>query len=186
MKGNLFKITFAQWPKLQAVCVFICFYQTVLWISKILARIRIRGSGPLTNGSGSGSCYLRHWRSSFSAHYFWKLNLHHFSKIKSHKTVGIKDPDPGGPKLYGSGSETLIPNCGHSLQDLTNNLVEKAPLITGSERPGDSRPRLVSEAAASLLFWRRRAVWEGIPQDTNFRPLRGSGRRRGLHRRYNS
>ncbi len=37
----------------------------VLRISDILVqiRIRIRGSRPLTNGSGSGSCYFRHWPS---------------------------------------------------------------------------------------------------------------------------
>ncbi len=56
-------------------------------------RIRIRGSMPLTNGSGS--CYFRHWPSRcqlnkffytiFSAYYFLKLHLHHLSKIKSQK-----------------------------------------------------------------------------------------------------
>jgi hypothetical protein len=33
---------------------------TVLRIHDILGWIRIRGSMPLTNGSGSGSCYFRH------------------------------------------------------------------------------------------------------------------------------
>jgi tryptophan-rich sensory protein len=32
--------------------------RTVLWIRDILVRIRIRGCVPLTNGSGSGSCYF--------------------------------------------------------------------------------------------------------------------------------
>jgi hypothetical protein len=32
----------------------------VLRIRDILGRIRIRRSMPLTNGSGSGSCYFRH------------------------------------------------------------------------------------------------------------------------------
>ncbi len=36
------------------------------WILDILVRIRIRGSVPLTNGSGfgsdSGSCYFRRWQ----------------------------------------------------------------------------------------------------------------------------
>ncbi len=52
------------------------------------------GSVPRTNGSGSGSCYFRHWPSirqqkiilfhlSFSPGYFLKLHLHHFSKIQS-------------------------------------------------------------------------------------------------------
>ena len=59
----------------------------------------IRGSVPLTNGSGSGSdtgsCYFPQWPSrlqkkvfqSFFYVYFLKLHLHHFSKIKSHKEV---------------------------------------------------------------------------------------------------
>ncbi len=59
--------------------------------------IRIRGSRPLTNGSGfgSGSCYFGHWPSKcqqktnfntiFSAYFFLKVHLHHFSKIKSRK-----------------------------------------------------------------------------------------------------
>jgi hypothetical protein len=72
----------------------------VLRIHDILGwiRIRIRGSMPLTNGSGfgSGSCYFRHWPSRcqqktyfltqfFSAYYILKVHLHHFSKLKSQK-----------------------------------------------------------------------------------------------------
>jgi hypothetical protein len=67
----------------------------VLQIHDILVwiRIRIRGSMPLNNRSGSGSCYFRHWPSrcqqytnkkSFSAFTFWKY-IYHFSKIKSQK-----------------------------------------------------------------------------------------------------
>jgi hypothetical protein len=65
----------------------------VLRIHDIFVWIRIRGSMPLTNGSGfgSGSCYFRHCPSRcqqktifFSSDcYFLKVNLHHFSKIKS-------------------------------------------------------------------------------------------------------
>jgi hypothetical protein len=68
----------------------------VLRIHDILGwiRIRIRGSMPLTNGSGS--FYFRHWPSRyqqktnffntiFSAYDFLKLHLHHFSKIKIQK-----------------------------------------------------------------------------------------------------
>ncbi len=50
---------------------------------------------PLTNGSGSGSCYFRHWPSRcqqktifntiFYAYYFLKVHFHHFSKIKRQK-----------------------------------------------------------------------------------------------------
>ncbi len=71
---------------------------TVLRIHDILGwiRIRIRGSMPLTNGSGSGSCYFRHWpsrcqqKTNFfntisSTYYFLKLHWHNFSKIKSQK-----------------------------------------------------------------------------------------------------
>jgi len=53
--------------------------QPVLRIHDILVWIRIRmgGSMPLTNGSGS----------IFSAYYFLKLLLHHFLKVKSQKEV---------------------------------------------------------------------------------------------------
>jgi hypothetical protein len=65
----------------------------VLRIHDILGWIRICGSMPLTNGSGS--CYFHHWPSRcqqklifntiFSAYYFLKVHLHHFLKIKSRK-----------------------------------------------------------------------------------------------------
>ncbi len=67
-------------------------------------RIRIRGSIPLTNGSGSGfgsGSWIRillfssltfkmpaknlFFNTIFSAYYFLKLHLHNFSKIKSQK-----------------------------------------------------------------------------------------------------
>ncbi len=68
----------------------------MLRIHDILGWIRIRGSMPLTNGSGSGFFYFRHWPSRcqqktnffntiFSAYYFLKVHLHHISKIKSQK-----------------------------------------------------------------------------------------------------
>ncbi len=69
--------------------------KSVLRNIDILGWIRIRGSMPLTNGSGSGSCYFRHYPSRcqqktyFLTQYFglllFKLHLHHFSKIKSQK-----------------------------------------------------------------------------------------------------
>ncbi len=82
----------------RAVAVF-RIHGILVWI-----RIRIRGSTPLTNGSGSGcgsrcgsgSCYFRHWPSGrqhkvnykkISAYYFLKVHLHHFSKIKSPNEV---------------------------------------------------------------------------------------------------
>jgi hypothetical protein len=61
----------------------------VFRIHDILMWIRIRGSMPLT--TGSGSCYFRSLPSrrkqkiiikSFSAYYFLKIHLNHFSKIK--------------------------------------------------------------------------------------------------------
>jgi hypothetical protein len=65
----------------------------MLQIHDILVWIRIRGSMPLT--TGSGSCYFRHWPSRcqknlifktiFSTCYFLKVHLHYFSKIKSQK-----------------------------------------------------------------------------------------------------
>jgi hypothetical protein len=78
----------------------------VLRIHDILGwiRIRIRGSIPLTNGSGSGfgsGSWIRillfssltfkmpaknlFFNTIFSAYYFLKLHLHNFSKIKSQK-----------------------------------------------------------------------------------------------------
>ncbi len=75
--------------------------RSVLRIHDILVWIRIRGSMPLTYGSGSGcgsgSCSFRHWLSrckqklfffkSFFAYYFLKVHSHHFSKIKSQLEV---------------------------------------------------------------------------------------------------
>ncbi len=67
--------------------------RAVLRIHDILGWIRIRGSMPLANWSGS--CYFCHdlqnaskklvFYTIFSAFYFLKLHLHHFSKIKSQK-----------------------------------------------------------------------------------------------------
>ncbi len=71
-------------------------FTAVFRIHDILVWIRIRGSMPLTNGSGSecGSCCFRHWPSrrqektnkkSFSVYYFLKVNLHLFPKIEVRK-----------------------------------------------------------------------------------------------------
>ncbi len=104
----------------------------VLWIRDILVPIRIRGSVPLT--SGSGSCFFRQWLTScqqkisylfkvFFPYYFLKLYFHQSSKIKIKKksqnsrnqvfllvsylfqTYGShgSDPDP----LYSVGSSTV-------------------------------------------------------------------------------
>ncbi len=70
----------------------------LLRIHDILVWIRIRGSMPLTNGSGcgSGSFYFHHWPlrchkkinlKSFSAYFSLKVLLRHFTKIKSKKEV---------------------------------------------------------------------------------------------------
>ncbi len=68
------------------------FHDILAWI-----RIRIQGFMPLTNASGSGSCYFRHWPSRCQQKlifkhnffcllpYFLKVHLHYFSKIKSQK-----------------------------------------------------------------------------------------------------
>ncbi len=47
-------------------------HDMLVWI-----RIRIRGFMPLTNGSGSGSCYFRHWslRCQLKTYYFFCLLL---------------------------------------------------------------------------------------------------------------
>ncbi len=88
-KTGVFKIEGGKAP-------FLLMYLPVLRIHDILGWIRIRGSMPLTNGSGS--CYYRHWPSRcqqkkkkknfntiFPAYYFLKVHLHHFSTIKSQK-----------------------------------------------------------------------------------------------------
>ncbi len=85
-----------------AICAQKASILAVLRIHDILGwiRIRIRGSMPLTNGSGFGS-WIRIMLSSsqtfkmpaknkfvdtiFSAYYFLKLHFHHFSKIKIQK-----------------------------------------------------------------------------------------------------
>jgi hypothetical protein len=86
-----------------------CF--TVLRILNIFVWIRIRiwirGSLPLTNGSGSGSrcgsgsCYFHHYPSRcqkcFAAYYFLKVHLHHFSKIKvKNKSESIRNQEVSG------------------------------------------------------------------------------------------
>ena len=54
----------------------------------------------LTNGSGFGSCYFRHWPSrrqqktnqkSFSAYYFLKVHLHNFSKKVQKKSQNSRN-----------------------------------------------------------------------------------------------
>jgi hypothetical protein len=71
----------------------------VLWIHDILVWIRIRGSMPLTYGSGSDpdpAIFIIDLqdankklfkKKSFPAYCFLKVLLHHFSKIKSIKKV---------------------------------------------------------------------------------------------------
>ncbi len=41
--------------------IWLCFYTSVLRIHGNFVRIRIRGSMPLTNGSGFRSCFFRQW-----------------------------------------------------------------------------------------------------------------------------
>jgi hypothetical protein len=60
--------------------------------TSVLEWIWILGSGPLTNGSGSGSCSFYQFSSKagpkfFLAYYLLKVHLHHFSQIKSLKVV---------------------------------------------------------------------------------------------------
>ncbi len=75
--------------------VFITLSNSVLRIHVILGWIRIRGSMPLTNGSGygSGSYYFLHWpsrcqqKTNFLTQFFMLITFwsYHFSKIKSQK-----------------------------------------------------------------------------------------------------
>jgi hypothetical protein len=87
-------------------------------ILDMLVRIRIRGSVPRTNGSGSGAYSFNQWPSRRQKKIFFpllgtvflKVQLHHFSKIKkvirksqNSRNQGfsyyfflmMKDPDPG-------------------------------------------------------------------------------------------
>ncbi len=48
-----------------------CVIELVLRIHEILERIRMRGSIPLTNGSGCGSCYFRQWSSNVNKKLFF-------------------------------------------------------------------------------------------------------------------
>ncbi len=131
---------------------------------------------PLTNGSGScyfrywpskmGNknyfvvfCFL-----VFSAYYFLKLHLHHFSKIKMHNEVFfltifawwkkdpdpdlvLMDPEPGGPKTYGSGSATLqLP--------FTEKIMRRVPQKLAWRR-------------ACQLEWRE---WRPLPWPPPYRP----------------
>ncbi len=77
--------TFSFQPVLRIHDIFLCG-------SSDRIRIWIRGSMPLTNGSGcgSGSCYFSHWPSrcqqkiefllNFFAFYFLKVHLYHFQR----------------------------------------------------------------------------------------------------------
>jgi hypothetical protein len=103
---NVTKFNMAKCNLFWEILILFTSFKTVLYLStgfildqmwrirEILVRIRIRGSIPPTNGSGS--CYFRQWPSrhqqkkkisSFFAYYFMKVHSHHFSKIKSHKEV---------------------------------------------------------------------------------------------------
>ncbi len=70
--------------------------KALLRIRDILVRIRIRGSTPLTNGSGCGSCYFslvtlktsaKNLKIIFFAYYFLRVHLHNFFKIKGKKEI---------------------------------------------------------------------------------------------------
>jgi hypothetical protein len=100
----------------------------VLRIRDIFVRIRICGSVPLTNGSGfspdptpDAAIFVSDLQDGkiICLLLFEATFLHHFPKIKSNKEVTTRcfytdsdaylvlmDPDLGGPKSYGSGSES--------------------------------------------------------------------------------
>ncbi len=85
-------------------CFIIVIQHSVLWIPVLRIhdilgwiRIRIRGCMPLTNGSGSGSFYLRHWpsrwqqKTNFFTQFFLLMSFEatftSFFKDKSSKKV---------------------------------------------------------------------------------------------------
>ncbi len=80
------------------------YLSTSVWICDILVRIRIRGSLPLTHGSGSGACSFRLFflsfkmafkKKNFTPIFFWvyfayyhlEVHLQQSLKIKSHEEV---------------------------------------------------------------------------------------------------
>jgi hypothetical protein len=94
-------------------------FQSVLRIHDILVWIRIRGSMPLTDGSGcgSGSFYFHHWPSRCQQkNYFFKEVSLHFSNIKSQKKS--QNSSNQGVSYYfclmieGSGTNTLTNGSG--------------------------------------------------------------------------
>ncbi len=106
---------------------------SVLWIHDILVWIRIRicGSMPLTNGSGS--CYFRHWPSRCQQKL---VHLHHFSKIKSQKESQNSRNQGFSYYLFmmieGSGSGSILLTSG-----------------SGSGRPKNMRIRIRNTAGSS-------------------------------------
>ncbi len=93
-------------------------------------RIRIRGSMPLANGSGS--CYFRHWpsrcqkkqlKNSFSAYYFLKVHVHHFSKISRFFFLFCLLIEGSGS---GSGSIPLINGSGR-IREAQKHMVDPDP-----------------------------------------------------------
>ncbi len=89
--------------------------RAVLRIHEILVRIRIRRSMPLTNESGSRSCYFRQWPLrrqhkiiSVFAYYFLKVHLPSFKVIKKSQKTNRRNQcfsDCFCLILEGSGSE---------------------------------------------------------------------------------
>ncbi len=118
-------------PKIQILlCTFLGVFRIQGNLVRIRILIRIHGSMPLTNGSGSGSCYFRHWLSRgqqktnflcevFLLITFWRCKVFltifawWYEKDPDPESnpdpyLWLVDPHPGGPKTWGSGSGILL------------------------------------------------------------------------------
>jgi hypothetical protein len=130
----------------------------VLRISDILVGIRIQGSVPLTNGSGS--CYFLLITIEGTIH------LHHSSKIISHKEI-TKSRHQGFPYYFWSIIE------GSVSAPLTNRSG------SGSRRPKNIRIRRIQNTGKSVFFYTTRFFRTSFKN--NLRDLDSS--RHGLRKR---
>ncbi len=137
--------------------------------------IRIRGSMPLTNGSGFASWIRillfssltfkmpaenKIFNTIFSAYYFLKVQLHHFSKIKSQKES--QNSRNQGFSYYfcmmieGSGSIPLTSGSGS--QRIKNMWIRNTAWMASSVENAASRPRWTTTRRCALAVthsWRR-------------------------------
>ncbi len=124
--------------------------EPVFRIHEILVWIRIRGSMPLNNGSGS--CNFRHWPLwRYIYIIFQRLEVRNKSSVPD-PYLWLMDPDPGGPKTRGSGSGTM----GRAVSEEVHmrDLQSTCPPRSGS---AGSCPASTSSTTSSRIYPRRLA-----------------------------